>query len=54
MSCGAPTNGGHQVEGKSLHCGMKLYWKTPNAQRPQDKTQEIVLCDTCKSKGVTE
>jgi hypothetical protein len=47
LSCGKPTNGGHVVEGASLHCGARLYWKT-NPSRPQDKELETVLCDECK------
>ena len=54
MSCGATTNGGHQVEGAPLHCGTRLYWKTADKNRPQDRELEVVLCDTCKEKGVIE
>jgi hypothetical protein len=53
MSCGAVTNGGHKVEGASLHCGTRLYWKT-DSTHPQDRTLEVILCSECKSKGVTE
>ncbi len=51
MSCGAPTNGGHQVEGAVLTCGTRLYWKTKDSARPQDRTLEVVLCSECKAKG---
>jgi hypothetical protein len=51
MSCGATTNGGHKVEGAALHCGTRLYWKTADKTRPQDRELEVVLCDDCKAKG---
>jgi hypothetical protein len=47
--CGRAWNGEHVVDGASLRCGEKLYWKL-NALKPQERTLEVNLCPQCKEK----
>ena len=47
--CGAPTNGGHKVEGAILHCGFNLYWKV-DGKNERARELEVVLCPECKAK----
>lgn len=47
--CGKLYNGGHKVEGKSLHCGTNLFWKMANGGDNKARQQEVVLCDDCKA-----
>jgi hypothetical protein len=47
--CGKPWNGSHKVEGVSLRCGTRLYWKLKDA-KPTDKKRETenLLCPLCE------
>ena len=51
MSCGKPTTK-YVVEGASLKCGTRLYWKVVGERNVSEL--EIVLCDECKKGGSDE
>jgi hypothetical protein len=52
MACGRPFNGEHIVEGTPLVCGTKLWWKTPDAKRPQDRVVEVLTCPACAKENL--
>lgn len=50
--CGREHNGNYKVTGAPLKCGQNLYWKVPG--KDKERTQEVHLCDECKTKEETK